>query len=97
MAADKNLAVKAGRKSSGINDFVWIGKAVTTASNLADLGNKEGICPIVMSGTFYTNYIDVEENENSKNWWKKIMITKTVHITMEILYLQNLMNGLSQV
>ena len=52
LAADKNLAVKAGRKSSGINDFVWIGKAVTTASNLADLGNKEGICPIVMSGTF---------------------------------------------
>ncbi|HDH5587215.1 TPA: adenylate cyclase [Staphylococcus aureus] len=71
LAADKNLAVKAGRKSSGINDFVWIGKAVTTASNLADLGNKEGICPVVMSGTFYTNYIDVEENENSKNWWKK--------------------------
>ena len=27
--ADKNLAVKAGRKSSGINDFVWIGKTVT--------------------------------------------------------------------
>lgn len=71
LAADKNLAVKAGRKSSGINDFVWIGKAVTTASNLADLGNNEGICPIVMSGIFYTNYIDVEKNENSKNWWRK--------------------------
>ena len=28
LAADKNLAVKAGRKSSGINDFVWIGKTV---------------------------------------------------------------------
>lgn len=71
LAADENLAVKAGRKSSGINDLVWIGKAVTTASNLADLGNKEGICPIVMSGIFYSNYIDVEKNENSKNWWTK--------------------------
>ncbi|CAC8976090.1 hypothetical protein AB1J79_04615 [Staphylococcus aureus] len=71
LAADENLAVKAGRKSSGINDFVWIGKAVTTASNLADLGNIEGICPIVMSGIFYSNYIDVEKNENSKNWWTK--------------------------
>ncbi|UMT75754.1 adenylate cyclase [Staphylococcus roterodami] len=71
LAADENLAVKAGRKSSGINDLVWIGKAVTTASNLADLGNKEGICPIVMSGNFYSNYIDVEKNENSKNWWTK--------------------------
>ena len=59
LAADKNLTVKAGRKSSGINDFVWIGKTVTTASNLADLGNKEGIWPIVISGTFYTDYIDV--------------------------------------
>ena len=45
LAADKNLAVKAGRKSSGINDFVWIGKTVTT-SNLADLGNKEGFGPL---------------------------------------------------
>ena len=71
LAADENLAVKAGRKSSGINDLVWIGKAVTTASNLADLGNKEDICPIVMSDIFYSNYIDVEKNENSKNWWTK--------------------------
>lgn len=71
LATGKNLVVKAGRKSSGINDFVWIGKAVTTASNLADLGNKDGICPIVMSNTFYFNYIDVEKNENSKNWWMK--------------------------
>ena len=71
LTADKNLAVKAGRKSSGINDLVWIGKAVTTASNLADIGNKDGICPIVMSGNFYFNYIDVEKNENSKNWWEK--------------------------
>src|SRR5699024_2311019 len=71
LAADKNLAVKAGRKSSGINDFVWIGKAVTTASNLADLGNKEGICPIVMSGTFYINYKDIEKNDSVKNLWKR--------------------------
>lgn len=71
LAAGKNLAVKAGRKSSGINDFVWIGKAVTTASNLADIGNKEGVSPIVMSDTFYDNYIDIEKNEDSKNWWRK--------------------------
>ena len=24
-----------------------------------------------MSGTFYSNYIDVEKNGNSKNWWTK--------------------------
>lgn len=58
--------MKAGRKSSGINDFVWIVKVVTTASNLADIGNKDGISLSVMSGNFYFNYIVVEKNENSK-------------------------------
>ena len=70
-SADKNLAVKAGRKSSGINDFVWIVKVVTTASNLADIGNKDGISLSVMSGNFYFNYIVVEKNETSKKWWRE--------------------------
>src|SRR5579875_1800267 len=48
LAAKETLAVKAGRKSSGINNLVWIGESVPAASNLADLGNKNGIKPIVM-------------------------------------------------
>ena len=97
LAADKNLAVKAGRKSSGINDFVWIGKAVTTASKLADLGNKEGICPIVMSGTFTLIILMLKRMKILKIGGEKIMITKMAHITKEILCVQNLMNGLRQV
>lgn len=71
LAVDRNLAVKAGRKSSGINNFVWIGSAVTTASNLADIGNKNGISSIVMSSNFYINYKDIEKNDSVKNLWKR--------------------------
>ncbi len=73
LAAKKTLAVKAGRKSSGINNLVWIGESVAIASKLSDLGNKNGIDPIVMSETFYINYIEVqkESNDNAENWWTK--------------------------
>jgi class 3 adenylate cyclase len=66
LATSKILAVKAGRKNSGINNLVWIGKAVTTAAKLSDLGNKDGIGPIVMSDLFYSNMIDIQIKKNSK-------------------------------
>ncbi|MBR0619231.1 hypothetical protein [Bacillus pumilus] len=37
LAAKETLAVKAGRKSSGINNLVWIGNAVTHASYVQNL------------------------------------------------------------
>ena len=40
MATDKELVIKAGRKTSGINAKVWIGKAVTEAANLSGVANK---------------------------------------------------------
>ncbi|SHR24016.1 Uncharacterised protein [Mycobacteroides abscessus subsp. abscessus] len=71
LATDVTLAVKAGRKSSGINNLVWIGEAVAKASKLSDLGNKNGVSSIVMSELFYDNYIDVETDEKAKSWWTK--------------------------
>ncbi|MGE9752984.1 adenylate/guanylate cyclase domain-containing protein [Bacillus inaquosorum] len=73
------LAVKAGRKSSGINNLVWIGEAVAKASKLADLGNKNNIDPIVMSDVFYTNYMVIEDRlvddgfytGGTKQWWNE--------------------------
>lgn len=56
LAASETLAVKAGRKSSGINNLVWVGDSVTKAAKLADLGNKDRVKPIVMSDIFYSNY-----------------------------------------
>lgn len=68
----QELVVKAGRKDVGINNSVWIGDAVTKASNLSSLGSKNGYQSIVLSNTTYTNIIDllVEKNsEEAKNWF----------------------------
>jgi class 3 adenylate cyclase len=74
MATKKTLAVKAGRKSSGINNLVWIGESVAKAAKLSDLGNKNGISPIVMSETFHYNIIDKakEKNAQAESWWTKV-------------------------
>lgn len=69
LATTKTLAVKAGRKSSGISNLVWIGESVAKAAKLSDLGNKDGHSPIVMSNIFFTNYIEQEKNENAKSWF----------------------------
>ena len=68
ISTDKELVVKAGRKGVGINNSVWIGNAVTKASNLSSLGNKNGYAPIVMGGIVYDNIIEgLEERNSSKN------------------------------
>lgn len=73
LATSEILAVKAGRKHSGINNLVWIGNAVATAAKLSDLGNKNSIDPIVMSSVFYQNYMDIkrEDQPESESWWVK--------------------------
>lgn len=70
LGCSKDLIVKAGQNGSGINDKVWIGKAVVDACHLSGLANRNGVLPIAMSNLFYTNIIDVlcEENEDYKLW-----------------------------
>lgn len=65
MSTAQELVVKAGRKNVGINSKVWIGKAVTRASNFSSLGNKNGTPPIVYSDCSYINFIDKLEKNNS--------------------------------
>lgn len=70
----QELVVKAGRKDVGINNSVWIGDAVTKASNLSSLGNKNGNKCIVLSSLTYSNIIDlfVEQNgTESKSWFSQ--------------------------
>lgn len=71
MATAEELVVKAGRKDVGINSKVWIGSAVTKASNLSSLGNKNGIRSLVYSSCSYSNFIDklVEKNDAAKSWF----------------------------
>lgn len=68
----EELVVKAGRKGTGINNKVWIGDAVTKASNLSSLGAKNGIRNIVLSSCTYSNMIDDlvdESGEEAKTWF----------------------------
>lgn len=74
IGTDKELVVKAGRKGVGICDSVWIGKAVTGASNLSSCGNKNGVSPICMSSSVYNNIIKEivsKSGEKAKNWFLK--------------------------
>jgi class 3 adenylate cyclase len=73
LATNPTLAVKAGRHSSGINNLVWIGKSVVSASKLSDLGNKNSVKPIVMSENFYINYIECisKIQQEAPNWFTK--------------------------
>jgi len=68
----EELVIKAGQSGSGINDKIWIGKAVVDASKLGDKANRDGINPIAMSVLFYDNVHEIleERNENYKNWIK---------------------------
>lgn len=68
MATDQELIIKAGRKHSGINSKVWIGNAVTMASKLSALGDKDGKPRLFYSKLSYDNFIDelVRNNLNTK-------------------------------
>ena len=70
----KELVVKAGRKGSGINNKVWIGNAVTMASNLSSLGNNNIYDPIVFSNCTYNNIIKKyrkDYGEQVNEWFTK--------------------------
>ncbi|RKM56736.1 adenylate cyclase [Butyrivibrio sp. XB500-5] len=55
LGCSDGLIIKAGQSGTGINDKIWIGKAVVEASSLGDLANRNGVEPIAMSTLFYNN------------------------------------------
>lgn len=71
IATHQDLVIKAGRVGSGINNKVWIGEAVTYASKLSNVANKDGLPPILITKEFYDNIIKTfkEENSNYENSW----------------------------
>ncbi len=72
LGCSQDLIIKAGQNGSGINDKIWIGKAVVDAAHLSDVANRNGILEIAMSPLFYSNVIDLlcEEDINYKSWIK---------------------------
>lgn len=73
VGTEKELIVKAGRKDSGINNTVWIGDAVTKASNLSSIANKWGNESLLFSNTSYINIIKQlianNKGENVESWF----------------------------
>lgn len=80
LGCDEELVVKAGKSGSGINDKIWIGKALVDAAHLADTANRQYIKPIAMSNLFYSNVIDLLVEDNPKyNEWIKCSNTYTFY------------------
>lgn len=73
VSSAKELVIKAGREKSGVNNLVWIGKAVTYASKFSALANKDGYNKIIISDNFYDNLINTLYRKYSKeevdNWF----------------------------
>lgn len=70
LGCSEDLIIKAGQNGSGINDKIWIGRAVVDAAHLSDVANRNGIFAIAMSPLFYKNIIEhlCKENEKYKSW-----------------------------
>ncbi len=78
LGASEDLIIKAGRSGYGINDKIWIGKAVVDAANFSSIGGRNGISPIVMSNCFYDNIHLIKERENPK--YKEWIKAKKNHV-----------------
>lgn len=65
LGLNEDLIIKSGRKGTGINDKIWIGKAVIDACNNANLGSKYNggvwFDSVVISSLFYSNISDYED------------------------------------
>ena len=60
VATSYDLIAKVGRKGTGVNDRVWIGKCVSSADRLSKITNK-GTEPIGIDITTYQNSNDVNK------------------------------------
>lgn len=76
MATSEELVIKAGRQRTGINSKVWIGNAVTRASNLSSLGQSTITTDrLFFSKVSYDNFIkkfkDNNPTKNVESWFDK--------------------------
>jgi hypothetical protein len=70
LGCSQDLIIKAGQNGSGINDKIWIGKAVVDAAHLSGVANRNGISAIAISPLFYDNIVEhlYKANEKYKSW-----------------------------
>ncbi len=70
LGCDEELIIKAGRSGTGINDKIWIGRAVVDAANLSSIANRHGYKKIAMNSCFYNNIKDISDNK--EEWFNHI-------------------------
>ena len=70
LGCDKELVIKAGRSGTGINDKIWIGKAVVDAANLSSIANRHGYKKIALNSCFYTNLMN--KYKKHLDWFIKV-------------------------
>ena len=65
------LMIQAGFNSSGIKDVVWMGKVVNNASNLCNIGGKNGTNTIVIDPKIYNDLAGVKNvyGEDYQQWF----------------------------
>lgn len=70
LGCDEELIIKAGQSGSGINDKIWIGKAVVDAAHLSSKANRNGIRAIAMSNMFFRNVSEdlLAANQKYREW-----------------------------
>lgn len=90
MATAQELVIKAGKSGSGINSKVWIGNAVTRASNLSGYGEKTFLNDrLVYSSTSYNSFIEgLKKNNPSRD--VESWFTKFIESDKEVCYHANI-------
>lgn len=66
---DNELIIKAGKTGTGINDKIWIGKAVVDASNLSSIANRYGFKKIAMNDLFYEKIKQFYRTQEESSWF----------------------------
>lgn len=94
MSTAEELVIKAGRSHTNINSKVWIGEAVTRASNLSSLGDKEFDDRLVFSNTSYINFIEGLKKRNANKSSQEVegWFTKFKDEDENICYHANVIN-----
>lgn len=89
MSSAEELVIKAGRRYSGINNAVWIGKAVTFASLLSSEANKSGKLSIALSKIAYDNMLEDQISRGLQRVW----FQKAYNTTIGEFYHGNIINN----
>ncbi|MBC8630726.1 adenylate/guanylate cyclase domain-containing protein [[Eubacterium] tenue] len=83
------LMIQAGYSGSGINDVVWMGDVVNSASNLCNKANKDMTKAILISNNLYCNLPDNYKEMLNYNYLVKSYECNWINTIMDRWYNEN--------